>query len=122
MTGTIASVRRGRLLRQDDADAVPDRRPRVDEEPSFIAEQSFVRAPLNSRVPSTSNVSFNLGLSARFANQKGKGKQDSLDRVPLDVQEALVLEDLLYVLMVCFGLLLGKIAIDALYRGSKALI
>ncbi|TFK65998.1 hypothetical protein BDN72DRAFT_962117 [Pluteus cervinus] len=99
ITGTIASVRRSRLPLQDDADAVPDRRPRVDEEPSFIAETSFVRAPLNSRVPSTSNVSFNLGLSARFANQKGKGKQDSLDRVPLDVQEALVLEDLLYVLM-----------------------
>ena len=69
-------MRRGRLPLQDDVDAIPDRRARVDEEPSFIAETSFVRAPLNSRVPSTSNVSFNLGLSARAANQKGKGKQD----------------------------------------------
>lgn len=59
-------------------------------EPSFIAETSFVRAPLNSRVSSTSAV----------PNAKGKAKQEPLDRIPLDIQEALILEDLLYVLMV----------------------
>ena len=64
---------------------------RIDHEPSFIAEASFVKAPLNSRV-GTSNVT---------PNGKGKSKQESLDRVPLEVQEALILEDLLYVLMVC---------------------
>ncbi|KAG6864736.1 hypothetical protein C0991_007478 [Blastosporella zonata] len=59
-------------------------------EPSFIAETSFVRAPLNSRVSSVSAA----------PKSKGKAKQhDSLDRVPLEIQEALILEDLLYVLM-----------------------
>lgn len=32
---------------------------------------------------------------------KGKGKEDVLDNLPVDIQEALILEDLLYVLMVC---------------------
>ena len=59
-------------------------------EPSFIAETSFVRAPLNSRVSSTSAA----------PKAKGKAKQESLDRVPLEIQEAMILEDLLYVLMV----------------------
>ena len=59
-------------------------------ESSFIAETSFVRAPLNSRVVSTSSV----------PKKKGKEKLEPLDRVPLEIQEAMILEDLLYVLMV----------------------
>ena len=59
---------------------------------SFIAETSFVRAPLNSRVVSNANA----------PKVKGKGKQEPLDRVPLEIQEALILEDLLFVLMVSF--------------------
>ena len=58
------------------------------DEPSFIAEKSFVNAPLNSRVPVSS------------AKTKGKGKAESLEKVPVEVQEALILEDLLFVLMV----------------------
>lgn len=75
---------------------VPDEEANIEElaghnEPSFIAETSFVRAPLNSRVSSVNVV----------PTAKGKAKQhESLDRVPLEVQEALILEDLLYVLMV----------------------
>jgi hypothetical protein len=61
-------------------------------EPSFIAETSFVRAPLNSRV----------GASASIPKAKGKAKEDVLDSLPVDIQEALILEDLLYVLMVRF--------------------
>jgi gamma-tubulin complex component 2 len=61
-------------------------------ESSFIAETSFVRAPLNSRVVSNN--------SAPKSKEKGKAKQETLDRVPLEVQEALILEDLLYVLLV----------------------
>ena len=60
-------------------------------DPSFIAETSFVRAPLNSRVPSVSLP----------PKDKGKAKQETLERVPLEIQEALLLEDLLYVFMVC---------------------
>jgi gamma-tubulin complex component 2 len=60
--------------------------------PSFIEEQSFVRAPLNSR------VDMSVGTPNR---NKGKSKEESLDHTPIDVQEALILEDLLYVLMVC---------------------
>ena len=63
------------------------------EEPSFIEEASFVRAPLNSRV----------SLSPAVVMGKGKGKAESLDRVPVEIQEALILEDLLFVLMVCTG-------------------
>jgi hypothetical protein len=50
-----------------------------------------VRAPLNSRV----------GASASIPKTKGKAKEDVLDNLPVDIQEALILEDLLYVLMVC---------------------
>lgn len=50
-----------------------------------------MRAPLNSRV----------GASASIPKTKGKAKEDVLDNLPVDIQEALILEDLLYVLMVC---------------------
>lgn len=60
-------------------------------EPSFISEESFVRAPLNSRVVS----------GATSTKSKGKAKEESLDTFPLEVQEAMILEDILYVLMVC---------------------
>jgi hypothetical protein len=60
-------------------------------EPSFISEESFVRAPLNSRIVS--------GTTA--TKSKGKAKEESLDSFPLELQEAMILEDLLYVLMVC---------------------
>lgn len=59
-------------------------------EPSFISEESFVRAPLNSRIVS--------GTTA--PRSKGKAREEFLDTFPLDVQEALILEDLLFVLMV----------------------
>lgn len=118
VTGTIASVRKSRHYEEEiDEDLVRDVKSariskgkgtyivlynwwlglilrvyagRERDEPSFIAEASFVKAPLNSRVGS-SNVT---------PNGKGKARQESLDRVPLEVQEALILEDLLYVLMV----------------------
>lgn len=62
------------------------------DEASFEAERSFVRAPLNSRV-----------VSGGVLRDKGKGKakDSSLYGVPVEIQEALVLEDLLFVLMVC---------------------
>jgi hypothetical protein len=60
-------------------------------EPSFISEESFVRAPLNSRIVSGTTT----------IKSKGKAKEESLDSFPLEVQEAMILEDLLYVLMVC---------------------
>ena len=56
---------------------------------SFIAETSFVRAPLNSRVGATNSTP-----------NKGKERADILDHLPIDIQEAIILEDLLYVLMV----------------------
>lgn len=96
---------------------------------SFIAETSFVRAPLNSRVVSSSAAAFpsygeggsvngsgntysgaNGGTRSGSEKDKGKGRQSSakavarepLDRIPLDIQEAIILEDLLFVLMVSF--------------------
>ncbi|KAF9465883.1 Spc98 family-domain-containing protein [Collybia nuda] len=96
ITGTIASVRRNRQPEDDIEEEFEGQshnsrhsRAKSQNEPSFIAETSFVRAPLNSRVSSTSAA----------PNGKGKAKQESLDRIPLDIQEALILEDLLYVLM-----------------------
>ncbi|KAM6494864.1 gamma-tubulin complex, DGRIP84/SPC97 component [Amanita muscaria] len=94
ITGTIASVRRGRLPlngNEINPDQIhpADSRGKVHDEPSFIAETSFVRAPLNSRV----------GSSNPTPKSKGKAKQESLDRIPLDIQEALILEDLLSVLI-----------------------
>lgn len=49
-----------------------------------------MNAPLNSRVPTKPSS----------AKAKGKSKAESLDKVPVEVQEALILEDLLFVLMV----------------------
>ncbi|KAF8504318.1 Spc98 family-domain-containing protein [Russula emetica] len=72
VTGTIASARRNRHLlegeEQTNGRVSPSAKLRW-REPSFISEESFVRAPLNSRI------------------------------FPLEVQEAMILEDLLYVLM-----------------------
>lgn len=65
-------------------------RPTAGNEPSFIAETSFVRAPLNSRV----------GATNPSPRSKGKEREDVLDHLPIDIQEAIILEDLLYVLMV----------------------
>ena len=114
ITGTIASVRRHRHPHDevDDDIDVGEHGSREDHskstrsscicrtksltslvdqnDSSFIAETSFVRAPLNSRVVSNANT----------PKVKGKGKQESLDRVPLEIQEAMILEDLLFVLMV----------------------
>lgn len=52
-----------------------------------------MKAPLNSRVPSHSHTT-------PKAHGKGKSREESLDSVSLDIQEALILEDLLFVLMV----------------------
>jgi gamma-tubulin complex component 2 len=41
-----------------------------------------------------------VGSSASIPKAKGKAKEDVLDSLPVDIQEALILEDLLYVLMV----------------------
>jgi gamma-tubulin complex component 2 len=60
-------------------------------EPSFLAETSFVRAPLNSRV----------GQAPALPKAKGKAKVECLDGILVDIQEAIILEDLLYILMVC---------------------
>ncbi|KAJ7063541.1 gamma-tubulin complex, DGRIP84/SPC97 component [Mycena amicta] len=95
ITGTIASVRRNRLTRDDIDEEIAvnghlSRESRAkSQEPSFLAETSFVRAPLNSRVSSVSAA----------PNLKGKAKQEPLDHVPLEIQEALILEDMLYILM-----------------------
>ncbi|KAF8269440.1 Spc98 family-domain-containing protein [Lactarius quietus] len=92
VTGTIASARRNRHQFQDDeqsGDRVPPLAESRHREPSFISEESFVRAPLNSRIVS--------GTTA--PKSKGKAREESLDTFPLDVQEALILEDLLFVLM-----------------------
>lgn len=97
IAGTIASVRKQREQPDDiREDEVPskskDKRVR-NAEPSFVIEASFIRAPLNSRVEGKG--------SARQKTSKGKARQDPpLDSLPLDVQEAIILEELLFVLMV----------------------
>ncbi|KAJ6500592.1 gamma-tubulin complex, DGRIP84/SPC97 component [Mycena sanguinolenta] len=96
ITGTIASVRRNRLPQDDIDEEISgnghlsrEGRAKSQTEPSFLAETSFVRAPLNSRVSSTSGI----------PKIKGKTKQEPLDNVPVDIQEILILEDMLYILM-----------------------
>ncbi|EJF61584.1 hypothetical protein DICSQDRAFT_105728 [Dichomitus squalens LYAD-421 SS1] len=98
ITDTIASVRRNRQYIDDDLGEDIDLRIPVSresgrrrrDEASFEAERSFVRAPLNSRVVSG---------SAQREKGKGKAKENSLYGIPVEIQEALVLEDLLFVLM-----------------------
>ncbi|KJA16139.1 hypothetical protein HYPSUDRAFT_193513 [Hypholoma sublateritium FD-334 SS-4] len=92
ITGTIASVRRHRHPGGDHEEEIDPRNlqghSKSHNDSSFIAETSFVHAPLNSRVFSSSNA----------PKSKGKAKQESLERIPLEIQEALILEDLLFVL------------------------
>ncbi|TFK24131.1 hypothetical protein FA15DRAFT_669893 [Coprinopsis marcescibilis] len=85
ITDRIAAVRRNRLPGDEEG------RDSSGHDSSFIAETSFVRAPLNSRVVSNP--------TSQRQSSKGKAKQEPIDRVPLDVQEAMILEDLLFVLM-----------------------
>ncbi|KAI0288306.1 Spc98 family-domain-containing protein [Russula brevipes] len=94
VTGTIASARRNRhRLEGEGEERTNGHVSPSDElrwrEPSFISEESFVRAPLNSRIVS----------STATTKSKGKAKEESLDSFPLEIQEAMVLEDLLFVLM-----------------------
>ncbi|KAK7035772.1 spindle pole body component [Favolaschia claudopus] len=96
ITGTIASVRRNRLPQDDIDEEITgnghlsrESRARSQNEPSFIAETSFVRAPLNSRVSSVTGA----------PKSKGKARQEPLENVPVDIQEALILEDMLCILM-----------------------
>ena len=42
-----------------------------------------------------------VGQAAALPKAKGKTKEESLEGVPVDIQEAIILEDLLYILMVC---------------------
>ncbi|KAI9457635.1 Spc98 family-domain-containing protein [Lactarius psammicola] len=92
VAGTIASARRNRHQFHGDEQSSDHVTPSADprhREPSFISEESFVRAPLNSRI-----------VSGTIApKSKGKAREESLDTFPLDVQEAMILEDLLFVLM-----------------------
>ena len=82
-------------------------------EPSFISEESFVRAPLNSRIVS--------GTTA--PKSKGKAREESLDTFTLDVQEAMILEDLLFVLMASDPPpFYATISLDAMNRVSKVSI
>lgn len=94
VAGTIASARRSRNLECgiDDERNGRGRHDFSSKDPSFIAETSFVKAPLNSRVPSHSHM-------MPRTHGKGKSREESLDSVSLDIQEALILEDLLFVLM-----------------------
>ncbi|TDL20542.1 hypothetical protein BD410DRAFT_829604 [Rickenella mellea] len=98
ITGTIASVRRTRQLLDDDLREESLNQLDKDDEPSFIAEKSFVRAPLNSRVPVVSSSSYRVD-GTRKGKAKATSKEDSLEKVPVEVQEAMILEDLLFVLM-----------------------
>ncbi|PPR05252.1 hypothetical protein CVT24_008278, partial [Panaeolus cyanescens] len=121
ITGTIASVRRSRPSVADYDDDIDVRQNGSSKDilsngknmadSSFLAETSFVRAPLNSRVVSSSQA-YAAGPSTSAHQQrtdKGKHRQEppapatkpvtlALDRVPLEIQEALILEDLLFVL------------------------
>ncbi|KAF5340403.1 hypothetical protein D9611_007834 [Ephemerocybe angulata] len=117
ITSTIASVRRNRMsTQQNDAEEEAGLDAAIANESSFIAEASFVRAPLNSRVVS-GGIATGYGQAGSHrtnhreqrpekyagaqggSSGKGKARQDSLDSVPLEIQEALILEDLLFVLM-----------------------
>ncbi|KAI9454203.1 Spc98 family-domain-containing protein [Russula earlei] len=92
VTGTIASARRNRHRLEGEEQTNSRVSPSAESrwrEPSFISEESFVRAPLNSRIVSGTTTT----------KSKGKAKEESLDSFPLEVQEAMILEDLLYVLM-----------------------
>ncbi|KAJ7581207.1 gamma-tubulin complex, DGRIP84/SPC97 component [Mycena floridula] len=94
IAGTLARTRNEQNGFDDEFDgrAHPSRPSRGGQrETSFIAETSFVRAPLNSRVGSSS--------IHHAPSVKGKEKQESLDHVSINVQEAIILEDLLYVLV-----------------------
>lgn len=64
-----------------------------------------VACTLLYKIPSSSKLlmlldSFSQHNSAPKFREKGKAKQETLDKIPLEIQEAMILEDLLYVLLV----------------------
>ncbi|EJT99710.1 hypothetical protein DACRYDRAFT_55632 [Dacryopinax primogenitus] len=125
VTSTIASARRG--LREahgqhddeDDDDLREEERDEIEREEaatagpsrwagaetSFAAEPSFLQAPLNSRVPPPP------AFDSPTANTKGKYRDETQDAtnlkgLSLELQEAMVLEDLLYVMLGIEGMLI----------------
>jgi gamma-tubulin complex component 2 len=91
MTGAIASVYRNRRHQDSRFQGLPQASTVSNDGVSFKTETYFTRAPLNSCVSSTSGIQ----------NGEGKTTEENLDRVPVDIQEALVLEDLMFILVVC---------------------
>lgn len=107
---TLASVRRTRLPEEpdpideeEDGKRVLSRTFSTDkhltdyiDEPSFVDEKSFIKAPLLSR----------LGPAPSTPKRKGKERvlEEDFESVELEVQEAQLLEDLLNVLKVCINL------------------
>jgi gamma-tubulin complex component 2 len=59
-------------------------------------ETSFVRAPLNSRI----DLGPSRTADPKKTKGKGKSREDTLGSLPVEIQEALILEDLLSVLTV----------------------
>ncbi|GJJ13068.1 hypothetical protein Clacol_007317 [Clathrus columnatus] len=70
------------------------------EETSFVAEESFIRAPLNPRVSGNVKRQQNMHFSKRdkYA-EKDSAPDGYLDTLSIEVQEALILEELLSTLM-----------------------
>ncbi|TEB29698.1 hypothetical protein FA13DRAFT_1734494 [Coprinellus micaceus] len=107
ITTTIASVRRNRMssAHQDaEDDAALDAQAH---ESSFIAESSFVRAPLNSRVVS-GGIATSYGQPSNHrsapreqqaAPSNYRGAPSATAQAGPSANEALILEDLLFVLM-----------------------
>lgn len=122
ITGTIASVRKRReidtgvLYNSDERGEVDnndnDNHDREDGEDdddpndnSFVAEESFIRAPLNPRIPDNVKPHKNMHFSKskRDKNVAETPSPDGcLNTLSTEIQEALILEELLNALMVTY--------------------
>ncbi|KZT55886.1 hypothetical protein CALCODRAFT_484418 [Calocera cornea HHB12733] len=78
-------------------------------ETSFAAEPSFLQAPLNSRVPPPSAAAFEPPTNGKGKSRASAGAAEgdvNLRGISLELQEAMVLEDLLFVMLGIEGALI----------------
>lgn len=148
ITGTIASVRKRREIdtgvlynsdergeadnndndnhdREDGENGDDDDDDDDPNDNSFVAEESFIRAPLNPRIPDNVKPQMNT-YSSKSKRDKHVEEVPSpdgcLNTLSTEIQEALILEELLNALMVTYNGILSYLLILKLRRVYRACI